>query len=169
MHTRRRVDAALSAVRWGVLLLTAVWIEAAVHPLLPGCCRAEGLAFVLRSIIAHHNYSFSGGGTQAASTLASASPHLAGQTRPFHVCPQMKSVSLQCVSPSQQQDSLVFLAKFWSQAASLHLLMKMFISKIKQLRLDMFFSLVTLPNDLLMIVTSHEFCSVSFYQRILII
>lgn len=40
-HTRGRADAALSAVCRGVLLLTVVWIEAAEHPLLSGCCRAR--------------------------------------------------------------------------------------------------------------------------------
>ncbi len=79
--TRGSVDAALSALRWGVLLLTAVWIEAAVHPLLSGCCRAAGLAFVLHSIMARHNYSLSRDGTQAASTFALASLHLAEQHR----------------------------------------------------------------------------------------
>lgn len=79
--TRGRVDAALSALRWGVLLLTAVWIEAAVHPLLSGCCRAAGLAFVLHSIMARHNYSLSRDGTQAVSTLPLASLHLAEQHR----------------------------------------------------------------------------------------
>lgn len=69
--TRGRVDAALSAVHWGVLLLTVVWIEASVHPLLFGfgCGRAPGLAFVLHSIMARHNYSLSGEGTQAVSAL----------------------------------------------------------------------------------------------------
>lgn len=80
-YTRGKVDAALSAVHWEVLLLTVVWIEAAVHPLLSGCCRAAGLAFVLLSIMARHNYSLSTEGAQAASTLPLASPHLAGQRR----------------------------------------------------------------------------------------
>lgn len=65
--TRGRVDATLSAARRGVLLLTAVWIDAAAHPsalwLLQGC-RA-------RLSSARHNYSLSSKGTQAALT----SPH----------------------------------------------------------------------------------------------
>ncbi len=92
--TRGRVDATLSAVRWGVLLLTAVWIEAAVHPLFSGCCRAAGLAFVLHSIMARHNYSLSRIGTQAASTLPLDSPHRVTETHTgthlFHVCIQVK-------------------------------------------------------------------------------
>lgn len=102
--TRGRVDATLSAARWGVLLLTAVWIEAAVHPLLSGCCRAAGLAFVLHSIMARHNYSLSRIGTQAASTLLLASPHRVTEahtvTHLFHVCTQVKYVSPWCVSLS---------------------------------------------------------------------
>lgn len=82
-YTRGKADAALSAVHWEVLLLTAVWIEAAVHPLLSGCCRAAGLAFVLLSIMARHNYSLSTEGAQAASTLPLALSHLTlqGQRR----------------------------------------------------------------------------------------
>ncbi len=100
--TRGSVDAALSALRWGVLLLTAVWIEAAVHPLLSGCCRAAGLAFVLHSIMARHNYSLSRDGTQAASTFALASLHLAEQHRhtqahTFFMCTQVNvSVRYMC-------------------------------------------------------------------------
>lgn len=90
--TRGRVDAALSALRWGVLLLTTVWIEAAVHPLLSGCCRAAGLTFVLRSIMARHNYSLSREGTQAVSTLPLASPQLAGQQRHTQA-----NISFKCV------------------------------------------------------------------------
>lgn len=75
-HTRRRVDATLSAEHWGVLLLTAVRIKAAVHPLLSDGCGAAGLAFVLRSIMAHYNYSVSRGGS---IYLFHPLPHLTSQ------------------------------------------------------------------------------------------
>lgn len=78
-HTHTHVgglDATLSAEHWGVLLLTAVRIKAAVHPLLSDGCGAAGLAFVLRSIMAHYNYSVSRAGS---IYLFHPLPHLTSQ------------------------------------------------------------------------------------------
>lgn len=124
--TRGRVDAALSALRWGVLLLTTVWIEAAVHPLLSGCCRAAGLTFVLRSIMARHNYSLSREGTQAVSTLPLASPQLAGQQRHTQAnisfkCVLKLNMSAHDVSLSQEQVPMRLL--IWLILNPTHLLL----------------------------------------------
>lgn len=101
--TRGRIDAVLSAVSWEVLLLTVVWIEAAVHPLLSGCCRAAGLAFVLRLIMAHYNYSLRGENAHWQS-LPYPLPHLTlqGERYTQSVCMHVNvSLCVMCVTANE--------------------------------------------------------------------
>lgn len=120
-HTSGRVDATLSAEHWGVLLLTAGRIKAAVHPLLTDGCGAAGLAFVLGSIMAHCNYSVSRGGS---IYLFHPLPHLTstGQQgwthcqRSFFVCVDFRCVCLRLTGIATRRRFFFFFVSFVSRS-----------------------------------------------------